>query len=393
MVSELLTIALRLPAQSPLVQWQDNCLYGTTYSFGIYRSGTIYRVESDGSQFTVMYNFTAFHYSRFANPDGAYPKAPLLIGQDDALYGTASEGGGNGTGAIFKFDPEAITFTMLHSFAPKDRVAQHNRRQPTNLDGIGPDAALIQGPDGTLYGTTAGGGGYGIGTIFKLRPDGTGFQILHTFGLGASAELYRDYAFPEAALLLGKDGALYGATYFGGKGGGTIFKLQTDGAGFRVLHSFDHETGGSCPKAALIQGPDGALYGTTQALSTVFKLQPDGSGYTTLHRFREREGYDVYAPLLLGRDGALYGVASTSGKGSGTVFKLRVDGTGFKVLHTFSKSDKYGYNLDGSQPQASLFQDQDGTLYGVSMRGGTYGVGTIFKLKPNGRGFTVIHTF
>src|SRR5207247_6181040 len=121
---------------------------------------------------------------------------------------------------------------VLHSFA--------------DSDGAKPQAALIEGSDGALYGTTSYGGtnidssGRGMGTVFKLSKDGTGFAVLHHFGAT------NDGFNPMAALLQGSDGALYGTTRFGGTsasggfyGGGTVFKLNKDGNAYIVLHSFD----------------------------------------------------------------------------------------------------------------------------------------------------------
>ena len=199
-----------------------------------------------------------------------------------------------------------VTYKVLHTFTGGA------------MDGTLPEAGLIQGSDGMLYGTTWTGGNSDDvpgGTVFKLAPDGSGYTILHRFTPGPT-----DGIIAGAPLIQGSDGTLYGTTAHGGAGyqdpmnpgGGTVFKLAPDGSGFTILHSFMcGATDGLYPDTGLAQGPDGTLYGMTDeggtsGWGTVFKLAPDGSGFTLLHGFtgssnRFREG------VIYGLDGALYG--------------------------------------------------------------------------------------
>src|SRR6266496_4272135 len=147
------------------------------------------------------------------------------------------------------------------------------------LSGADPRARVIEARDGGLYGTTSAGGNTGNGTVFKLNNDGTGYAVLHSFtGIDGDS--------PWADLVEGTDGVLYGTTFGGGSAGaGTVFKLNKDGGGFVVLHNFDFGRGdGHLPVAGLVEGNDGGLYGTTEAGGTsgggtVFKLNKDGSGF------------------------------------------------------------------------------------------------------------------
>src|SRR5579885_2290044 len=146
-------------------------------------------------------------------------------------------------------------------------------------DGANPNCDLIQGNDGRLYGTTANGGIGGVGTVFSVNPDGTGYVMLHSFsGGGDGAHLY-------GGLVQGDDGRLYGTTFQGGINGyGTVFALNTDGTGFTVLHSFSDGDDGGHPQAALIQSGDGRLYGTAVTggaidRGTVFSMETDGTGF------------------------------------------------------------------------------------------------------------------
>jgi uncharacterized repeat protein (TIGR03803 family) len=117
---------------------------------------------------------------------------------------------------VFKLSTDGSVYADLYDFSA----------YAPDTSGAGPTAALVQGSDGALYGTASGsgGGGYGNGTVFKLNTDGSGFTVLYTF-------LFSPFANgegPEAALLQGKNGSFYGTTHTGGDlGFGTIFALQS----------------------------------------------------------------------------------------------------------------------------------------------------------------------
>ncbi len=163
----------------------------------------------------------------------------------------------------------------------------------------------------------------------------------------------------------------------------TVFKLNADGTGYTVLHRFTGTGGdGASPGAGLIQGRDGALYGTAfggeNGNATVFKLSTDGTSYTVLRRFTGTGGDGAVpnAPLVQGNDGALYGTTGQGGAaGNGTVFKLNTNGTGYTVLYSFT-----GSGGDGANPSAGLVQSSDGVFYGTTIWGGDLGLGTAFRV-------------
>lgn len=254
------------------------------------------------------------------------------------------------------------------------------------LDGLGP-TSLIAGKDGNLYGTLEAGGGKGQGLVFKLKPDGTGFEVLHHSSgcLSGGADGSQPYGVIE-----GSDGTLYGTTRSGGvKGGvlpqfgldatgnGTVFKVSRDGTGYQVLHALTGRDGdGFQALAGLVEAPNGTLYGTTLEDSaehggvigsghgTVFTLNKDGSGYRVLYTFgtNAAHGHTVWAKLLLGSHGALYGTTHGRGaKGSGTLFSLKPDGSGFRVLHSFPSSPQ-----DGGHPCGALVLTAAGGLDGMT---------------------------
>ena len=213
------------------------------------------------------------------------------------------------------------------------------------LGGI-PRFDLSQGTSGALFGATSVGGNDGTSSIFKLNPDGTGFTIL----LGFDFFLFHFPPFPQqpiayeanpsGGVIQGTDGTLYGTATakISGTGipGGILFRVNADGTDFTVLKEFGNTL--SSPQGGLIQGPDGALYGTT--FESVFRLNPDGTDFTVLQNFDyDTTGSGPLAALIQGADGALYGTTSSGGTGGyGTVFKLNLDGTSFSVLMTFDES-------------------------------------------------------
>ncbi|MBZ5587017.1 MAG: hypothetical protein LAO05_00460 [Acidobacteriia bacterium] len=347
-------------------------LYGTTHEGGASNDGTVFKVKTNGTGFAVLHGFTGA-------VDGARPAASLILDSAGNLYGTTFTGGASDNGAVFKVKSDGSGFAVLHSFAW------------AASDGANPEAALILDSAGNLYGTTQYGGPSNDGTVFKVKTDGTNFAILHGF-TWAPAE----GAYPDAHLILDGAGNLYGTTKHGGASdNGTVFKVKTDGTGFAVLHSFAGTTLGAGPEGSLILDSAGDLYGTTSRGGasddgTVFKVNTDGTTLSILHSFAggASDGAFPHAGLILDGAGNLYGTTVVGGaSGNGTVFKVRTDGTGFAVLHGFTGA------LDGAGPEGSLILDGAGNIYGTTYYGGASDDGTIFKVKTDGTGFGVLHRF
>jgi len=358
-----------------------NTLYGTAQLGGTNGSGTVFAVNTDGTAFAVLHSFTAgtrsfitnsfYHYT---NSDGYEPVAGLIL-SGNTLYGTASQGGTNGTGTVFAVNTDGTGFTVLHTFTETDFSTG------TNSDGGGPSSALVLSGN-TLYGTAEGGGSGGSGTVFAVNTNGTGFTTLHGF----TATLYgfnTDGANPDGLILSGD--TLYGTANSGGTRNGTVFAVNTNGTGFTVLHSFTATSDGGNPSAGLILSGN-TLYGTagdggSGGSGTVFAVNTNGTGFTNLYNFTVPFPYGGGAgpPPILNSDGAspdglilsgntLYGTAGGGGTdGSGTAFALNTDGTGFTVLHTFTGGN------DGGQPDAGLILSGN-TLYGTASSGTVFSI-------------------
>ncbi len=316
----------------------------------------------------------------FNGPTGAFPFGALFEGSDQLLYGTTFQGGTNSTrGTVFRLAKDGSGFQVLRHFA-------------SGAGGNRPAGGVIEGSDGRLYGTTASGSSNGLtGTVFAMNRDGTGYIVLWHF-TGTTP----DGRQPQTGLIEGKDGFLYGTTHGGGGAGGVVFKLRKDGSGFFVLHEFTGTGDGALPWGKLLEASDGALYGTTYSgttgtsiFGTIFKVDTDGSGYSILRRLDPTSGAYPYGGLIEGSDGALYGTASVGGfGGNGVVFKIGRSGANYSVL--FSFPDDGG---SGKEPRGTLVEEPTGFLCGGTYSGGIGTNGTVFQVKKDGSGFAVLHRF
>jgi uncharacterized repeat protein (TIGR03803 family) len=255
--------------------------------------------------------------------------------------------------------------------------------------GYYPEEGLIEGADGNFYGTTYQDFNAANGTIFKISPEGI-FTNLHHFDCSLGEGIG-----PICRLTQTPDGDLYGTTYFGGASGclgngvGTVFKVTTNGILSTIL-SFNR-TNGSNPQCGLILGTDGALYGSTtggggpsgDGLGTIFRLTTNGA-LTTLHTFNgPTDGARPSGNLLLASDGNFYG--TTEGgrtNDSGTIFKMASGGS-LTTIFDFN-------GTNGSFPHGDLVQGSDGTIYGRTIGGGSFRAGTLFRLNTNGDLATIL---
>ncbi|WP_158267665.1 choice-of-anchor tandem repeat GloVer-containing protein [Adhaeribacter arboris] len=237
-----------------------------------------------------------------------------------------------------------------------------------------------------LLGLTSTYGPQGGGTAFSIKSDGSGFAVHKTFTkLGSN---------PKAELMQAKDGNFYGMTSAGGANNlGTIFKMAPDGS-ITILHDFNGFEGNAPEGNNLIQAADGNFYGMTSSgglnnngaePGVAFKITPRGE-YKVIYTFTRNNGYRPYGDLLQGPDGNFYGLTFYGGTfDMGTIFKLSPTGK-HTVLHHFNGTSR------GGRPDGSLVRGKDGNFYGLTTLGGANQYGTIFKITLSGT-FTLLHTF
>jgi uncharacterized repeat protein (TIGR03803 family) len=251
-----------------------------------------------------------------------------------------------------------------------------------------PDSGLTAGPDGDLYGTTTFGGAHGLGTVYKITAAGV-HTVLYSFTGSPN-----DGQYPASGLELGEDGAFYATTTAGGAfGRGTFFRITTAGVATSLYSFAGTESSGARPQGLTLLA-DGNFYGTTtfggaNDLGTVFRMTAQGV-QTVLHSFAPGSaGNTPVAGLSPNRDGYLYGVTYHGGTNDvGTIFRIAPDGTGYTTLHSFA-----GGAADGQYPGTKLRNVADGTLYGSTGAGGAGGLGTIFRYDPLSGAARVIHSF
>jgi uncharacterized repeat protein (TIGR03803 family) len=329
--------------------------------------------------FSPAQTFTRLH--TFHGADGSNSQAALVQASNGDLYGTTALGGKNncsyGCGTIFKITPSGM-LTTVHNFH--------------GTDGAHPEAGLVQGIDGDLYGTTEDGGSGGHGTIFKITPSGA-LTTIYRFCLTGDCT---DGAHPAAGLIPDTKGDSYGTTYNGGAGGkGTIFRLTASGD-LTTLYRFcmqSHCEDGRNPSAGLAMDKNGNVYGTTQyggthEQGTVFKITAGGI-LTTLHSFDGTDG-DTPLGVVLASDGTLYGTTQSGGANTfyGSVFKITRSGS-LTTLYSFCSQSGCA---DGDTLFAGLIQGSDENFYGTTFQGGINHNGTIFQITPSGA-LTVLYNF
>ena len=246
----------------------------------------------------------------------------------------------------------------------------------TGSDGAYPYGGVIQATDGNLYGVTQEGGTGNNGTAFRITPAGV-YSVVHTFAGGT-----KDGANPNALIEL-PDGNLYGTTEYGGTlNRGTLFKMTLSGT-MTILYNFTNQnTDGDNPYGNIIF--DGTyIYGTT------FANDSDSANYGTLYKYKPNLGNGTSGPTVIllfdnsanadfgefpwdgvtDINGVLYGTSNEGGGNfnCGALFSAAINGDNNQVLHTFTGG------LDGCLSYAAPRYWTDGNLYGTTNVGASGG--------------------
>jgi len=346
--------------------------------------------------FQVLYSFKD-------GADGATPNG-IAIDAAGNLYGTTLSPGNcflGGCGGVFRLARSGTGWILssLYHFQG-------------GTDGRWPHAAVTVASDGSLYGTTTGGGGGscnlgqipGCGTVYRLRPSLTPCKsaicpwnetIIHTF---ADDPIW----FPYAAVTFDSAGNLY-VTAVGGPGnpGGVFEMTPTEGGWtYNILHIFTGNPDGSSPYGAVTLDPAGNIFGTTfegggsSNYGTVYEVSPSGSGWTenVLYAFTYDSGFTTFVGLVRDHAGNLYGATGGGGsKGGGTIFELSPSNDGYSFSVIYDNFPEY----QGGGASSRLVMDKAGNLYGTAGTVGAHNQGMVFKLSPTQGGWilTDLHDF
>lgn len=355
---------------------------------GVFTACLLAGPVASAQSFQVLHTFSN-------GADGANPVAGVTIVGQSTLYGTASQGGSNGDGVVYELKRHGSAWTLnpLHEF--------------DGSDGNRPQAGVVPGPSGGLYGTTTDGGAGDAGTVFELQSPPTACKTslcdwqedkLYDF-----IEAENDGAQPfYGSLVFDSAGSIYGTALDGFYGEGTVYEL-IHGSPWTVnlLYTFDniYKSDGTIPLAGLIFDTVGNLYGTTETggntacsngCGTVFELTPSSGTWTEnlIYEFNAgASGSHPTSTLTADPSGNLYGTTLEVQGGQGTIFELQPSGGlwNFSVLYTFGSC----------QPHAGVTLDSAGNLYGTCFFGGVDGYGMVYKLANSGGSRTLsdLHDF
>jgi len=341
-------------------------LYGVTLLGGTNNTGTIYKLFPDGQggwAESVLYSF-----GPQGTGDGVQPEGGLVMDRSGNLYGNTFVGGANNYGTVFELSPNANggwTETVLYSFG----------QYP---DGRFPTSSLVLDADGNLYGTAT-------GVVFELSPGSGGWTETLLLNLPVASE-------PNTGLMWRTVGLnLYGAAGNGGKGFGGIFRLWREGNGWTALdlHNFNHTDGNPQTGGNLVEDQNLNIYGASNGgcangTGGVWELTHNpgqAPTYQLLYSFGAEGSGDGNYPqsgVIVAPNGTLYGTTGFGGANSdaGTVFALASSQNVWQetILYTFTGGQ------DGGAPVGQLIRDKQGRLYGVTLRGGKFGGGVVFRV-------------
>jgi uncharacterized repeat protein (TIGR03803 family) len=339
-------------------------LWGLASVGGVYGYGTVFSFSIDSAKFTK-------HHDYIENNDypAAYMRGTLASAPEDGFYGNTEceKSGTCGNGEIFYLDSKG-NYTLAYSqgiHAGGVTLASNNY-------------LYVVDDWWNLF----------RGGIMKVKPEGEPDPLSFIFKFGPTSQGRN----PRTPLLELMDGYLYGIAPSGGtNNNGVIYRLRLNGTGFQVVYNFNSAVSGASPQGSLTLGDDGYLYGTTStggtSLSgTVFKVLPDGSNFTVLHHFSGTDGKQPMNNIVQAANGIWYGMTSAGGAlDKGVIFSLQSNGAGFRKMIDFNGSN-------GSTPLGGL-SIQGATLYGMTSQGGGSNLGVIFKVATTGASFTKLFDF
>lgn len=365
--------------------------------------GTVFALSTMISHSVQAQTFTVLH-SFTGGGDGGQPEAGLTMDAAGNLYGTTLSGGGTscnggGCGTVFKLKHSGSNWVLnpLYSF---NGVS----------DGLAPQGRVTIARDGTLYGTTSQGprgdcGGWGCGTVFRLRPSLSAPHsalapwsetVVFAFDNGVGS-------LPQGDLVFDQSGNIYGTASYGAQYTcGAIYELTPSGGGWTetVLYQPRGNGGDGCgPEGGIVFDTSGNLYGVyyqggQNNWGAVYQLRPSGPPWTQeiLYSFNESStGAAPIGGLIMDNLGNLYGSNTYGGlDGGGIVFEVQPGNGGwsFNPLYYFTGHVGIG-------PEDKLVMDASGNLYGTTYYEGAYSMGSVFKLTPSDGAwtYTSLHDF
>lgn len=340
---------------------QGGVLYGTSTSGGSSGEGEVFTITPSIAGGKTTYKYAPLY--DFSGSDGANPNSRLIVDGLGNVFGTAQNGGNQGAGTVF-------------AISAKGRLLWSHSLQPTTEGGI-PLDGLAADAYGNFFGTTSRDAiSPGNGVLFRVNSSGA-FHVVYLF---RSTSI--DGHCPFTGVVVDRSETIYGTTVgfgFGGQPEGAIWK-RPNGGKPTTQHSFTDGTDGEWPQVTPTLDTAGNLWGVSYVQNAsdfagaIWKLS--ATGFNVVYSFTGgADGYQPDAPLLLGRNGYLYGTTANGGSGSGSsgdgvVYKISTTGGAPTVVHTFT------HGTDGAFPAGGLAMDSSGNIYGGTA------TGSVFQITP-----------
>jgi uncharacterized repeat protein (TIGR03803 family) len=393
-----------------LIQASNGKLYGMTNYGGVNSDGVIFEYDFNTSTYTKKLDFDG--------NNGAYPFSSLFQASNGKLYGMTRDGGSNGKGVLFEYDPAIDFYAKKVDFAgitngsnPLGSLMQASNGKLYGMtyyggainpdvqygcgilfdydlvtetltkkfdfsdatDGSKPYGSLIQASNGKLYGMTSRGGIYGWGTVFEYN--------LSKDSIIKKEDLFFTGKSPYGSLMQASDGKLYGMTHEGGYNYcGVLFEYNLITETCVTKEDFMSPYGAS-PYGSIIQASNGKLYGMTNIggssdYGVLFEYIPSTDTYTKKVDFYG--GHYPYGSLIQATNGKLYGMTNGGGVNNiGILFEYDL------ATNFLTKKLDFAGVTNGSAPYGSLIQASNGKLYGMTYEGGSNNNGILFEYNPS----------
>ena len=338
-------------------------LYGATYYGGPWSSpgtGTVFEIANGSSTITPVANFD--------QENGEYPNGGVTLDASGNLFGTTYSGGAYGAGTVFEAVKSSSTLMTL-SFK-------------SSTVGSNPYAGVTLDASGNLFGATSGGNG----AVFEVAKGFNAIKSLGYFGLETGST-------PYGGITVDSTGNLFGTTYTGGSGnGGTVYEVPSGSNTIAVVAPFDPlgSSPGTYPGGVTLDA-HGDLYGLTyqgdNGKGTVYEIASGSNTADTILSFNGTDGATPYGQLSIDAAGNLYGTASSGGENnSGTVFEIASGSSAITTIASFN-------GADGTSPMGGVALDPMGNLYGVTSGGGQFSDGTVFEVANGSNTITSLANF
>jgi uncharacterized repeat protein (TIGR03803 family) len=239
-----------------------------------------------------------------------------------------------------------------------------------------------------LWAVTPEGGAYGSGAIIRMNPDGSGFQVEHSYQCSVTAGCQ-----PMGNLMQASNGQLYGTCFLGGfYASCTIDRYDPVTGTYYNIHDFNVGMG-DFPRSGLVEANNGKLYGAASSggpppswNGLLYSIDMTTNVYTVEHYFSVTDGFAPWGCPIL-KNGILYGLTTGGGAFSdGVLYSYNIASSTYTALYNFDEAT-------GNVPKGSLYEAANGIFYGLTSEGGANGHGVIFSYNPATNSLNLLHSF